>query len=174
MRYHNITHADMLNGEGLRVVLWVSGCQHHCPGCQNATTWDEEDGLPFDDDAINEIYDDLKQDWCHGLTLSGGDPLFKKNRKTIRNLVLTIKKLYPTKTIWCYTGYTFEELLEQKEQDSDLKDILESIDILCDGKFILKLADEKTKYVGSTNQRIINIPKSLKTNKIHLWKEVVK
>lgn len=174
MRYHNITHADMLNGEGLRVVLWVSGCAHHCPGCQNATTWDENDGVLFDDDAINEIYNDLKEDWCRGLTLSGGDPLFLKNRKTIRNLVLTCKNLYPTKTIWCYTGYSFEELLEQKENDSDLKDILEHIDILCDGKFILKLADEKTKYVGSTNQRIIDVPKSLKGDKVVLWKEKVK
>lgn len=174
MKYHNITHADMLNGEGLRVVLWVSGCAHHCPGCQNATTWDENDGLLFEDDAINEIYEDLKEDWCNGLTLSGGDPLFLKNRKSIRNLVLNIKNLYPDKTIWCYTGYSFEELLEQKEHDSDLNDILEHIDMLCDGKFVLKLADEKTKYVGSTNQRIINVPKSLKAGKVHLWKEVIK
>lgn len=174
MRYHNITHADMLNGEGLRVVLWVSGCMHHCPGCQNATTWDENDGLLLDEDAINEIYEDLKEDWCHGLTLSGGDPLFIKNRKGIRNLVLNIKNLYPEKTIWCYTGYSFEELIEQMETDTDLKDILEHIDVLCDGKFVLKLADEKTKYVGSTNQKIINVPKSLKTGKIHLWKEVVR
>lgn len=174
MKYHNITHADMLNGEGLRVVLWVSGCNHHCPGCQNALTWDENEGLLLDDDAINEIYEDLEKDWCHGLTLSGGDPLFTKNRKSIRNLVLNIKNLYPTKTIWCYTGYIFEELLEQKETDSDLRDILEHIDILCDGKFVLKLADETTKYVGSTNQRIINVPKSLKNEKIHLWKEAVR
>ena len=87
MRYHNITKADMLNGEGLRVVLWVSGCSHHCPGCQNAVTWDPEDGLEFDDAAKEEIFAELKQDWCSGITFSGGDPLFCSNRKDIRVVI---------------------------------------------------------------------------------------
>lgn len=170
MKYHNITKADMLNGEGLRVVLWVSGCSHHCPACQNALTWDENDGVAFDDDTINEIYHELDQDWCSGLTLSGGDPLFLKNRNAIRNLVLNIKNLYPNKTIWSYTGYTFEELMEQTETDSDLVDILNSLDVLVDGRFVLKLADEKLHYVGSSNQRLIDVQKSLKQGKVVLWK----
>ncbi len=171
MKYHNITKADMLNGEGLRVVLWTSGCIHHCPACQNALTWDENDGLDFDDDAIKEIYQELDQDWCSGLTLSGGDPLFLANRKTIRDLVTNVKKLYPTKTIWSYTGYTWEELMEQVKTDKELKDILENIDVLLEGRFVLKLAEEKLHYVGSSNQRIIDVKKTLnnKDNEIVLY-----
>lgn len=169
MRYHNITKADMLNGEGLRVVLWTSGCLHHCPACQNALTWNENDGLPFDDEAIQEIYHELEADWCNGLTLSGGDPLFPKSRKTIRDLVTNVKKLYPTKTIWSYTGYTWEELMEQMKTDEYLKDILMHLDVLLEGRFVLKLASEKIRYVGSSNQRIIDVPKSLDSGEIVLY-----
>lgn len=169
MKYHNITKADMLNGEGLRVVLWTSGCIHHCPACQNALTWDENDGLDFDDDAIKEIYKELETDWCSGLTLSGGDPLFIQSRKTIRDLVTNVKKLYPTKTIWSYTGYTWEELMEQKKEDKNLQDILKNIDVLLEGRFVLKLANEKLHYVGSSNQRIIDVKKSLEKGEIVLY-----
>ena len=169
MKYHNITKADMLNGEGLRVVLWVSGCSHQCPGCQNALTWDPEDGVEFDDDTIKEIYEQLDQDWCSGITLSGGDPLFLGNRKTIRDLVTNIRKIYPNKTIWCYTGYTWEELMAQKELDKDLEDILKNIDVLLEGRFVMKLKNDKIHYVGSINQRIIDVPKSLEESQIVLY-----
>lgn len=169
MKYHNITKADMLNGEGLRVVLWTSGCLHHCPACQNALTWDENDGLPFDEEAIKEIYHELEQDWCSGITLSGGDPLFPKSRKTIRDLVTNIRKLYPNKTIWSYTGYTWEELIESAKNDEFLSDILRNLDVLLEGRFILNLANEKLKYVGSSNQRIIDVPKSLESNEVVLY-----
>lgn len=169
MKYHNITKADMLNGEGLRTVLWVSGCSHKCPGCQNALTWDPNDGVPFDENALEEIYQELKQDWCSGLTLSGGDPLFLNNRPMIRNIVLNVKKNYPEKTIWCYTGYTWEELMEQLPNDNDLKDILEHIDVLLEGKFILSQAETKLHYVGSANQRIIDVPKTLAKQEIILY-----
>ncbi len=171
MKYHNITKADMLNGEGLRVVLWVSGCSHHCPACQNAFTWDENDGLTFDDDAINEIYKELEADWCDGITLSGGDPLFLKNRKTIRDLVINIRTRYPNKTIWSYTGYTWEELMDQIKNDENLKDILENIDVLAEGRFVLSLASISAHYVGSTNQRLIDVQKSLKKGKPVIYKE---
>ena len=165
MRYHNITHADMLNGEGLRVVLWVSGCSHHCPACQNPITWDSNDGLEFDDDARDEIYKDLEKDWCSGITLSGGDPLFKGNREAISKLVKDIRSKFPNKTIWSYTGYTWEELLKEAIEDKYLEEILNNIDVLLDGPFILKLADEKIHYVGSSNQCIIDVKKSLKGKK---------
>ena len=151
MRYHNITKADMLNGEGLRVVLWVSGCNHECPGCQNALTWNPDDGLEFNEEAIKEIYNELDQDWCSGITISGGDPLFPGNRRTIRNLVLGIHEKYPNKNIWCYTGYVYETLQEQRKNDKDLDDILNTIDVLLDGPFIMRFASIKTHYVGSTN-----------------------
>lgn len=169
MKYHNITKADMLNGEGLRVVLWVSGCSHKCPGCQNALTWDPNDGIEFDDKAIEEIYHELDQDWCNGITLSGGDPLFLGNRKMIRDLVTNIRELYPNKNIWCYTGYTWEELMAQREVDTYLEDILHNIDVLLDGKFILSQKEEKLHYIGSANQRIIDVPKSLDSKVIVLY-----
>ena len=169
MKYHNVTKADMLNGEGLRVVLWVSGCSHKCPGCQNAITWNPDDGVEFDDDTIKEIYHELDQDWCSGLTLSGGDPLFLGNRLEISKLVKEIREKFREKTIWLYTGYTFEELLEQKKTDKNLDTILNNIDVLLDGRFVLKLASEKIHYVGSSNQCIIDVPKSLKKNKKVLY-----
>lgn len=169
MRYHNITKADMLNGEGLRVVLWTSGCSHHCTACQNAITWDKNDGLVFDKAAKEEIFQELKQDWCSGLTLSGGDPLFKDSREEIAKLVVEIKDKFPDKTIWCYTGYTWEELLEEKKKDKDLEMILNNIDVLLDGKFVLKLAMEKLHYVGSSNQCIIDVRKSLDRKKKILY-----
>ncbi len=161
MRYHNITKADMLNGEGLRVVLWTSGCSHHCHACQNAITWNPDDGLLFDEKAKEEIWEELKKDWCSGLTLSGGDPLFLGNRRDIATLVTEVKKRFPDKTIWCYTGYTWEEIMEQKKNDSDLDKILTSLDVLLDGKFILHQALETLHYVGSSNQCIIDVQKSL-------------
>ena len=169
MRYHNITKADMLNGEGLRVVLWVSGCSHHCHACQNAVTWDHEDGLVFDDAAKKEIFDELEKNWCSGITLSGGDPLFCSNREDICKLVLEIRDKFPNKTIWLYTGYTWEELLEQRKKDRNIDQILKHIDVLLDGKFVLKLASEKIHYVGSSNQCIIDVPCSLEKHKKILY-----
>ena len=169
MRYHNITKADMLNGEGLRVVLWTSGCSHHCQACQNAITWNKDDGLVFDEDAKNEIFSELEKDWCSGLTLSGGDPLMIFNRSEIAKLVSEVKKKYPDKTIWCYTGYTWEELLEQKGNDKDLSIILDNVDVILDGKFVLRLALEKLQYVGSSNQCIIDVKKSILENKKILY-----
>lgn len=169
MKYHNITKADMLNGEGLRVVLWTSGCSHHCQACHNVITWDKDDGLEFDDFARNEIFTELEKDWCSGLTLSGGDPLFIDNRKTISELVSVVKKKYPKKTIWCYSGYTWDELLEQRKSDKYLDIILNNIDVLLDGRFVLRLALEKLHYVGSSNQMIIDVKESLKNNKKILY-----
>ena len=169
MKYHNITKADMLNGEGLRVVLWTSGCSHHCQACHNAITWNKDSGLDFDDVAKKEIFDELEKTWCSGLTLSGGDPLFIESREEISKLVMEVKNRFPDKTIWCYTGYTWETLLEQAKTDDSLKNILDNIDVLLDGKFILRLALEKLHYVGSSNQCIIDVKKSLEEDKKVLY-----
>ena len=169
MRYHNITKADMLNGEGLRVVLWCSGCSHRCMACQNAITWDKNDGLVFDEEAKSEIFRELEKDWCSGLTLSGGDPLFIESREEIAELVKEIREKFPSKSIWCYTGYTWEELLKQAKTDKNLQIILDNIDVLLDGEFVLKLALEKLHYVGSSNQCIIDVKKSLKENEKILY-----
>lgn len=169
MRYHNITKADMLNGDGLRVVLWLAGCSHHCQACQNPITWDANDGLIFDEEAKREVFAELEKSWCSGLTLSGGDPLYVGNREEVSLLVSEVKSKFPDKNIWCYTGYTWEELMKQVKDDENLKIILNNVDVLLDGRFVLSLALEKLHYVGSSNQRIIDVRSSLDTGNINLY-----
>lgn len=160
MNYHNITKDDMLNGDGLRVVLWVAGCSHHCKGCHNPETWDPESGILFDEDAKNEIFTELDKDYVSGITFSGGDPLFKGNIYTVTTLCKEIKQKYPKKTIWLYTGYSFEEI-------KDLE-VLKYVDVLCDGEFVFAKRDTQAHWVGSTNQRVIDVQQTLKTGKIVL------
>lgn len=147
MNYHNITAVDMLNGYGLRVVLWVAGCNHHCKGCQNPQTWDPTGGLLFDEVAENELFEQLAQPYHSGITFSGGDPLFPANRSEVFRLIKKVKTEYPTKTIWLYTGYKWE----------DIKDIpeLRDVDVIVDGEFDLSLFDPQLHWVGSSNQRIL-------------------
>lgn len=163
MNYHNITKDDMNNGDGLRVVLWVAGCSHQCHNCQNPVTWDPNDGIPFDEESKKELYDILSRPYISGITLSGGDPLFELNRETIYSLIKEIKTLYPEKTIWLYTGYTFE-----KVKSFVPKDVLENIDIIVDGPYVEQLRDVKIKWRGSINQHVIDVKKSLYENKIVL------
>lgn len=166
MRYHNITKDDMLNGNGLRVVLWVSGCSHHCEGCQNPITWNPEDGLEFDEFAKQEIFDELEKDYVRGITFSGGDPLHPANREDVARLMLEIVAKYPHKDIWMYTGYTFEEIL----QDDFLKYIvLCLVDVLVEGRFEKDKMDINYHWAGSTNQRVIDIDKSVNEREIVLY-----
>ncbi|WP_250278862.1 anaerobic ribonucleoside-triphosphate reductase activating protein [[Clostridium] colinum] len=158
MRYHNITHDDMLNGMGLRVVLWVSGCEHKCHNCHNKITWDINSGLIFDEEAKKEIFTELEKDYIKGITFSGGDPLHKKNREEIFNLIKEIKNKFPKKDIWLYTGYIWEEI--------NNLDVIKYIDILVDGRFIEELANTNLEWRGSSNQRVIDVQKSLLENKI--------
>lgn len=153
MKYLSITHVDQLNGDGNRVVLWVSGCSHHCKNCQNKFSWDPEAGTPFDDKAREEIFKDLSEDWCAGLTFSGGDPLFKMNRRDVISFAKLVKEKFPSKTIWLYTGYTYDEVLA----DKTMSPILEYIDVLCDGEYIDELKDLDKHWVGSSNQNVIAI-----------------
>ena len=112
MQYHNITKDDMLNGDGLRVVLWVAGCGHACPGCHNPITWDAEGGLLFDQAAKAELFTELGKDYISGITFSGGDPLFPGNREEISELCREIRQKFPDKTIWLYTGYLWKEIVD--------------------------------------------------------------
>ena len=109
MRYHDITTDDMKNGSGLRVVLWVSGCEHKCPGCHNPVTWDINDGLVFDDAAKLELFSELEKSYISGVTFSGGDPLHTQNREEVGKLICEIKEKFPKKTIWLYTGYNYDK-----------------------------------------------------------------
>lgn len=163
MNYHNITKTDMLNGDGIRVVLWVAGCAHHCKNCQNPVTWDVNDGLPFDEAAKQEIFDELDKDYVSGITLSGGDPLHLLNRCAITKLVEEIHEKYPNKTIWCYTGYMW----------NDVKDLscMKYIDVLVDGRFEQALFDRKLHWKGSSNQRVIDVKKSLRMDRVVIWED---
>ena len=114
-------------------------------------------------------FDELEKDWCSGITFSGGDPLYLGNREDLSSLMMEIKEKFPDKNIWCYTGYTWEELMKQVKDDKNLKNILNSVDVLLEGRFVLGLALEKLHYVGSSNQRIIDVKKSLDNNKINLY-----
>lgn len=160
MNYHNITKTDMLNGDGLRVVLWLAGCNHRCQDCQNPETWDEFGGLAFDDLAKKEIFEELDKDYVKGITFSGGDPLFPQNRKEVGELAQEIHKLYPNKDIWLYTGYTYEQIKNWE--------YLKYIDVLVDGPFIPAMKELGLKWVGSSNQRVIDIDKTLKEGNIVL------
>ena len=159
----------MINGEGLRVVLWLSGCTHNCPNCQNPQTHDPESGIVFDESAVDELYEQLNEDWCSGITFSGGDPLHPLNRPEVTKLCMDIKRDYPNKTIWLWTGYTWETLLKFKESDRYISQLLRYVDVIIDGPFIEKLKDSKLKYRGSSNQRIIDVHKSLTENKVILF-----
>lgn len=163
MNYHNITKDDMLNGEGLRVVLWSAGCNHHCEGCQNPITWNPNDGIPFDEDAKAEIYEQLSKDYIRGITLSGGDPLYHAYQ--IYKLTQEIKEKFPDKNIWLYTGYTWEEILSSREKT---KAIL-NVDVVVDGRFEKNKADVNYPWAGSTNQRVIDVKKSLEKGEVVLW-----
>ena len=154
MRYHNITKDDMLNGDGLRVVLWVAGCSHCCKECQNPITWDPDGGILFDEAAKQEIFDQLEQPYISGITFSGGDPLHAANRLEVRNLMQEIKEKYPDKTIWLYTGDSWENILHYP--------IMQYVDVLVDGEFKVELKNTKLRWKGSSNQRVIDVQKSLK------------
>lgn len=160
MRYHNITKDDMLNGDGLRVVLWLSGCDHCCEDCQNPITWDPQGGLEFDDEAKEEIFEELKRDHNSGITFSGGDPLYYGNREDVTALAQEIRERFPEKTVWMYTGFTYETV-------QDLA-VMEYVDVLVDGEFVAKLKDNQLFWRGSSNQRVIDVPASKKAGEVIL------
>ena len=173
MNYHNLTYPDMNNGSGLRVVLWLSGCSHHGKGCQNPQTWNPNSGIKFDDKAFNELFDELEKDYISGLTLTGGDPMFVDNLDEVYGICSLIKRLYPEKTIWLYTGYTWEELHsvygENTYRNDERRLILKYCDVLVDGEYKEELRDITLQWRGSKNQRVIDVKESLKQNKVVLY-----
>ena len=212
MKYHDITHDDMMNGTGLRVCLWCSGCDHHCRNCQNSITWNPNDGVQFDESAKKEIFDELSKDYIAGITFTGGDPLYSQNLKDVLDLITDLRSKYPIsrktdtiyrenynskhniliknsdetrlsypeKTIWLYTGYTWEQIMYpvvtddfNPERDKLLKmrrDIVKQCDVLVDGRYEEDKRDITYHWAGSTNQRVIDVQESLKQNQVVLWK----
>ena len=147
MNFHKIESTNLSNGLGWRVVLWVSGCSHHCSGCHNPETWDAESGRPFTEAEMRKLISLLENPYIKGLTLSGGDPLFEGNREAVEQIVKNVKLLCPTKDIWLYTGYEYDEI-------KDLE-ILKYVDVLVDGKYIQEQRDITLAFRGSKNQKII-------------------
>lgn len=160
MNYHNITKDDMLNGDGLRVVLWVAGCNHYCKECQNPVTWDPNGGITFGAAARREIFEELDKDYISGITFSGGDPLYPGNRGEVISLMREIREKYPKKTIWLYTGFDWEDICTMPG--------IELVDILVDGKFLIEQRDPQLLWRGSPNQRVIRVKDTLASGSIVL------
>lgn len=181
MNYWKIDKEDVCNGEGLRVVLWLSGCSHKCRGCQNPQTWDANSGISFDEAAKEELFRELDKDYISGLTLSGGDPLFEDNLDGVLDLVNEIRLSLPQKTIWLYTGYEWEHIFDPrwhyhpKTQEKlsigrwKRQQIISQCDVLIDGRYIDSQRDITLSWRGSANQRVINIKESLQKGEIVLW-----
>lgn len=164
MNFWGIKKVSLVDGEGIRTVLFVSGCEHHCKNCQNSYTWNSDDGFIFDNDAEIELFRNLDKQVIDGVTFSGGDPLHIVNRNVILRLCKRFRHRYADrKTIWLYTGYLWEEI-------KDLP-IMQYLDVVVDGKYIDELKDENYKWAGSTNQRVIDVQKSLQSGRAILYEE---
>lgn len=160
MYYGNIKKTDIANGTGVRVSLFVSGCRRHCKDCFNSETWDFCFGKEFTENTMNEIITALDKEYIKGFSLLGGEPFEKENRETVQYILKNIKERFPDKTVWCYSGFTFEELCGECE------DILKYIDVLVDGPFVSEKKNLKLKFRGSENQRIVNVRKSLENKAV--------
>lgn len=171
MNYSEIKSCDIANGPGVRVSLFVSGCTHHCKGCFNEMTWNFSYGDPFDDQVQDRIFTYLAPGYIAGLTLLGGEPLEYVNWKGLLPFLRKVRERYPSKDVWCYTGYRFEEdvLNHFCVQWAEMKEFLFCIDVLVDGRFIIEQKDISLQFRGSRNQRIILVQESLREEKTVLW-----
>lgn len=188
MNYSGISECDVLNGTGFRVVLFVSGCSHRCYNCQNPKTWDKNFGHPFTEKTKQYIFNCLDKDYIDGITITGGDPLYEYNLDEVLKLVKQIRISFPEKTIWLYTGFEWNEIMNYKikadlcedntsfekhiKEDLSMikrKNIISNIDVLVDGEYIDEQKDLSLKFRGSKNQRVIDVKKSLAQNKMVLY-----
>ncbi len=174
MNYGEIKNCDIANGNGVRISLFVSGCTHHCPHCFNPETWDFTYGKPFTRETEEYIFS-LTQDYITGLTLLGGDPCEPENQKTLTPFLQEYKIKFPNKDIWCYTGYTYEQLIGTSRAHIDCtEDFLACVDILVDGPFVQAQKNIGLVFRGSSNQRIIDMNKTRSLGEIVLWDGVVR
>ena len=161
MNYAAITKQDMLNGDGIRVTLWVQGCSRYCAGCHNPETWDRCLGQSWTEETEQELFEALDKDYISGITFSGGNPLEEYNTDVVTNISKKIKEKFPNKTQWLYTGFVWEEV-------KDLE-IMKYIDILVEGPYIEEQRDISLKWRGSSNQRVLDVKKSLELNEVILY-----
>lgn len=175
MHYGTIKKRDIANGPGVRVSLFVSGCTHRCPGCFNAATWDFHYGEPFTPETEREILDLMEPAYIGGFSLLGGEPMEPQNQRALLPLLRKIKAQYPTKSIWCYSGYTLEELQGGSRARCEVTDeLLSLIDVLVDGEFVEAKKDIRLRFRGSSNQRLIDLAKTRAAQKIMLWDDGTK
>ena len=173
MNYATIKNCDIANGPGVRVSLFVSGCTHHCKGCFNQEAWDFHFGKPFTQETIDQILAMMAPGYILGLTLLGGEPFEPENQGPIVELLRQVKVKYPKKSIWAFSGYLFDrDILPGKLGDPAItREYLGYLDVLVDGPFVEAKKDLALRFRGSSNQRLIDVPKSLKENKIVLWED---
>lgn len=173
MNYATIKNNDIANGPGVRVSLFVSGCTHRCPGCFNEEAWDFEFGQPFTQETIDSILKMLAPAHIKGLTLLGGEPFEPQNQPEIVKLLRRVKAQYPDKSIWAYSGYLFEhDILAGRLGPREITDeFLSYLDVLVDGPFVLAKKNLSLRFRGSENQRLINVPESLKRGEVVLWQD---
>ena len=165
MNYHKIEKTSIVNGPGVRVVLWVSGCSLHCKGCHNPSTWDFESGKLFDEAAKQELFETLSKPYIQGITFSGGHPLERKNQEEVYALCKEIKNKYPDKDIWLYTGYNYDFIVGKKALD-----IIALCDVVVDGPYIEEQRDITLSFRGSKNQRLIDVKETIKQGQIIQYK----
>ncbi len=173
MFYSEIKECDIANGQGVRTTLFVSGCTHHCKGCFNEMTWDFQYGREFDQEAKERILKSLEPSYIAGLTLLGGEPMEYVNQQGLLPLLREVKKRYPEKNIWCYTGYLFDkDILDVFcKKWKETEELLTYLDVIVDGEFVEELKDISLAFRGSSNQRIIDVQASLQTGNI-VWKRL--
>ena len=173
MNYATIKYCDIANGEGVRTSLFVSGCRRHCPNCFNAVAWDFNYGEPFTKEVRNKILESLAPGYINGLSLLGGEPFEPENQPGLLELSCRIKAAYPEKSIWSFTGYLFDrDILAKKLGPWEVtQELLSYLDVLVDGPFVASLKNLNLRFRGSSNQRLIDVPASLKTGAVVLWDE---
>ena len=171
MNYATVKYFDIANGLGIRTSLFVSGCTHRCKNCFNSEAWDFNYGKPFDDKIQEDIINSLKNPFTDGLSLLGGEPFEPSNQKGLLPFLKRVKAEIPNLNIWCYTGYLFDEelLKDSRAKTEDTLEMLKLIDVLVDGKFVEELKNLNLRFKGSSNQRIIDVKKSLEENKVVLY-----
>ena len=176
MNYAEIKYRDIANGPGVRVSLFVSGCSHHCKGCFNEVTWDFNYGTRFTKETEDKIIEALSDEYTAGLTLLGGEPMEKANQKALLPFIRRVREKLPYKTIWCFTGYLFDRDIVGSMFDTvpETKELVSYFDVMVDGPFILEEKKITLKFRGSSNQRIIDVRKSLSLGEVVLWEKAYK
>lgn len=170
MNYANIKKRDIANGTGVRVTLFVSGCTHHCKGCFQPETWDFAYGRPFTQETEDELLEALSPTFINGLTLLGGEPFEPENQRALLPFLRRVRSAYPDKTIWAFSGYTWEELTGQSRARCEATGALLSlVDVLVDGEFVEALRDISLRFRGSSNQRLLDVPASLAAGRPIPW-----